>query len=201
MHKLQNALGVGDLLTAAEVSLPGWGLSHPDLGRLLSLDDVVRASRTGSHADRDAVLFDLAWLASQTGGDDLEAAAVLCQLLIPGVISKLGGMALPLTTNKVNELAAQHLWIQCRTFAWQSRPRVGPSRSSKHVRLHCLAGQERSSSGSVAVAAAGLVRRSGGQSTTIEADDADLLVDTLASSNANRTHRVCIGSPSQMRGQ
>ena len=84
MSKLQDALGLDDLLAAAASSLAGWALVHPDLGQLLALDDVVLASQTGSLQDRDDVLFRLAQLASKDGADSREAAAVLCHLLVPG---------------------------------------------------------------------------------------------------------------------
>lgn len=127
MSKLQDALGVGELLSDAAVSLPDWGLSHPDLGDLLTLDDVILASQTGSLAARDDVLFELAQRAHKDAGDDLEAAAVLCRLLVPGVVAKLGGMSLPATSDRVNQLAAGHLWVQCRTFPCDSRPKVAPT--------------------------------------------------------------------------
>lgn len=127
VSKLHQALGLDDLLAAADSSLPGWGLCHPDVGRLLRVDDVVVASRTGSLEARDEVLFQLARLARTTGGDGREAAAVLCHLLVPGVVAKLGRMPLPLPTDRVNELAAQHLWMQCRTFPCEARPKVAPT--------------------------------------------------------------------------
>lgn len=127
MPNLHQALGIGDLLDAADASIPGWGLTHPDLGRLFTLDDVSLASRTGSCGDRNAVLLRIARLASTSGGDDREAAAVLCHLLVPGVIAKLGRMRLSVSSNRVDELAAQHLWMQCRTFPWEAAPRVAPS--------------------------------------------------------------------------
>ena len=130
MSKLHDALGLDDLLAAATSSLAGWALVHPDLGPLLTLDDVVLASQTGSLQDRDDVLFRLAQhasVASVDGADSREAAAVLCHLLVPGVIAKLGRMRLPVSSDVVNELAAGHLWVQCRTFPCGRRPKVAPT--------------------------------------------------------------------------
>ena len=127
MSKLQDALGLDDLLAAATSSLAGWALVHPDLGPLLTLDDVVLASQTGWLQDRDDVLFRLAQLASKDGADSREAAAVLCHLLVPGVVAKLGRMRLPVSSDVVNELAAGHLWVQCRTFPCDRRPKVAPT--------------------------------------------------------------------------
>lgn len=127
MSTLYDALGLDDLLAGAGSSLPGWALVHPDLGVLLTVDDVVWASRTGSLQARDDVLFRLAQLAGGDGADSREAAAVLCHLLVPGVIAKLGRMRLPATSDMVNELAAGHLWVQCRTFPCGGRPKVAPT--------------------------------------------------------------------------
>ena len=62
MPNLYQALGLQELLDSADVCLPGWGLCHPDLGPLLSLEDVDRASRTGSPTARNEVLLQLAQL-------------------------------------------------------------------------------------------------------------------------------------------
>lgn len=127
MSTLQDALGLDALLASAESRLSGWGLTHPELGRLSTLDEVIQASNTGTPAARDEVLFRLAELAHVGHGDDPAAAAVLCRLLVPGVIGKLGCLTLPATTDHVNELAAAHLWVQSRTFPCDRRPKVAPT--------------------------------------------------------------------------
>ena len=127
MPNLYQALGLEELLDSADVCMPGWGLCHPDLGPLLSLEDVDRASRTGSPTARNEVLLQLALLGREGGAGDREAAAVLCHLLAPGVSAKLGPMRLPVSSNEVDRLAAQHLWIQCRTFPCEAQPKVAPT--------------------------------------------------------------------------
>ncbi len=57
MSRLHDALGLDELLEGAGTAIPGSGLTHPDLGDLRTLDDVVAASRTGSAQARDDVLF------------------------------------------------------------------------------------------------------------------------------------------------
>lgn len=126
MSRLHDALGLDELLEAAGTAIPGWGLTHPDCGDLRTLDDVLAASRTGSVQARDDVLFALARRASVDGGDDRRAAAVLCRLLVPGVIAKLGGLRLPASAWTVDQLAAGHLWVQCRTFRCDRRSKVAP---------------------------------------------------------------------------
>ena len=126
MSRLHDALGLDELLEAAETAIPGWGLIHSDLGDLRTLDDVVAASRTGSPRARDDVLFALARLASVDGADDRWAAAVLCHLLVPGVIAKLSRLQLPAPARTIDQLAAGHLWMLCRTFPGDARPKVAP---------------------------------------------------------------------------
>lgn len=60
MITLEQALGLTDLLDVATWCVPMWGLRHPDLGELLTLEDVVLASRTGNLAARDDLLRGLA---------------------------------------------------------------------------------------------------------------------------------------------
>ncbi|MEA5055306.1 hypothetical protein [Raineyella sp.] len=119
---IEKAMGLGERLAAAEALVPWWGLRHRLLGELATLDDVSRAARTGTVQDRDEVLRDLARLANKDGGDCEEAAAVLCKLLIPGVVSKLmtprGFRSIRL--EELNREAAFNLWVECRSFPWES---------------------------------------------------------------------------------
>lgn len=128
MTTLEQALGLTDLLDAAAACVPLWGLHHPDLGELLTVGDVVLGSRTGSLAARDKLLRELARLANRDAGDSPEAAALLCQLLVPGVVSKLSrARIMSLRTDEVMVVAAEHLWMQCRTFNWQGSSKVAPA--------------------------------------------------------------------------
>ena len=119
---IEKAMGLGERLAAAEALVPEWGLRHRLLGELTSLDDVFQAARTGTNRDRDEVLRDLARLANKDAGDCEEAAAVLCKLLIPGVVSKLmcqrGFRSIRL--EELNREAAFNLWVECRSFPWES---------------------------------------------------------------------------------
>lgn len=127
MYTLEQCLGIGDRLEAAAELLPGWGLTHPELGVLESVGDVVRATRTGSAKARDDVLFGLAVIAGSDREGCLEATAIMCRLLIPGVISKLGHLRLPASSDEVTRLAAAQLWLECRTFDCDARPKVAPT--------------------------------------------------------------------------
>lgn len=128
MDTLREALGTEFLLQAADRLAPGWGISHPDLGLLRSVDDFRRASRTGDVMARDDVLIALAGLAHVEGENCPEAAAVLCELLIPGTLAKLRRHrpgSLPMSA--LCDGAAQHLWMGARTFEWRSRRKVAAS--------------------------------------------------------------------------
>lgn len=117
MATLEECLGISELLDAADNHLTSWGLSHPDLGALLSREEVVQATLTGTHDDRNDVLLGLARLANVDLGDSREAAALLCFLLIPGVLSKLVPLRSPaFCSDEVNVVAARNLWLEARTF-------------------------------------------------------------------------------------
>jgi len=119
---IEKAMGLGELLAGARVLVPGWGLRHRLLGELASVDDVFRAARTGTVRDRDEVLRGLARLANKDADDCVEAAAVLCKLLIPGVVSKLMTQRAfrSIRVAELNREAALHLWVECRSFPWES---------------------------------------------------------------------------------
>lgn len=117
MATLEECLGISELLDAADTHLPSWGLSHPDLGALLSRDQLMQATRAGTPDDRNDVLLGLAGLANVEVGDSREAAALLCWLVIPGVLSKLVPLRGPaFSSDEVNEVAARNLWLEARTF-------------------------------------------------------------------------------------
>ncbi len=125
MATLEECLGIAELLDAADNLLPSWGLSHPDLGVLLSREQVVQATLTGTPEDRNRVLLDLAWLAHVECGDSCEAAALLCSLVIPGVLSKLVPLRGPkFCSDEVNQAAARNLWEEARTFRLATSRRV-----------------------------------------------------------------------------
>lgn len=111
------------MLDAADELLPGWGLHHPDMGPLLTRADVVLASRSGSTAARNKLLLDLARLGNVADNNCREAAAVLCHLLIPGVVTKLKTSC----ADDLYQQAAGHLWVACRTYPWESGGAVAPT--------------------------------------------------------------------------
>lgn len=130
MITIECALGLDELLVSAEPLVAGWGLRHPLLGELTSVEHIVRASKSGSWDDRDGVLRGLARLADKDAGDCREAAGVLCSLLVPGVVNKLmkqNPASKLLNQDALNRVAASELWFACRTFPWESELRVAPN--------------------------------------------------------------------------
>lgn len=61
-------------------------------------------------------------MANVEGGDNCAAAALLCHLLIPGILSRLRGTRI--NSDELSVAAAEHLWIAARTFPWQSGHKV-----------------------------------------------------------------------------
>lgn len=122
MATLEHLLDITALLDAAEQQLPSWGIQHPELGVLTTLDLISDATRTGTAEERDEVLLALAALANVEGGDNCAAAALLCHLLIPGVLSRLRGTRI--NSDELSIAAAEHLWIAARTFPWRSSHKV-----------------------------------------------------------------------------
>ena len=117
MTTLHSCLGIDDLLADADRLIPSWALSHPDLGPLWSRAEVLQATRTGTPEARNRVLLDLARLAHIDAGNSREAAALLCFMLIPGVLSKLRPLrGSAFRSDDVDQVAARHLWIESRTF-------------------------------------------------------------------------------------
>ena len=129
MITIEYALGLDELLVRAELLVASWGLRHPLLGDLTSVEDIVQASKAGSWDDRDEVLRGLARLADKDAADCPEAAAVLCTLLVPGVLSKLmkrTNSCRSLNLDELNRVAASELWLASRTFPWDTDLRVAP---------------------------------------------------------------------------
>ena len=130
MLSLEQSLDLPRLLDSAQQLLPRWAQRYPALSGLDSVADVAAATRRGSEADRDDVLIALVELASPDGGDSPEAAALLCQLLIPAVVSTLlAGISgsRELSRDDVTNLVAAQLWVAARTFPWQTHRKVAVS--------------------------------------------------------------------------
>lgn len=120
MLTLHEALGVDGLLVGVDSLLSSWSLFHPDLGRLTSRAEVARATRTGTCEARNGVLRALAELAAHDGGDSREAAALLCLLVAPGVVTKIAPLFPKFGRDEVNQVAAGHLWLEVRQFPFSS---------------------------------------------------------------------------------
>lgn len=130
MLSLEQSLDLPRLLDSVQQLLPRWAQRHPALYGLESVADVTAATRRGSEADRDDVLSALAELASPESGDSPEAAALLCHLLIPAVVSTLlvgisGSRGL--SRDDVTNLVAAQLWVAVRTFPWRTHRKVAVS--------------------------------------------------------------------------
>ena len=130
MASLEQNLGISNMLIGVDQHMSDWGVQHRELGALGTLDDFVRATNTGTFQDRDDVLLALAARAAVDGGDSVQAAAVLCQLLVPGVLSRLFKTGAPtrgVSRDELNVAAAEHLWMQCRTFPWRTHRKIAAS--------------------------------------------------------------------------
>ena len=111
-----------DVLALARSRWPQWQQKHPVLRvveDLLELPDWLRAA---GPVRADEVLLVLAQLSSRDGGDDVAATGALAWVLLPG--ASLLAARLATLTPRIDQLLAAALWVEARTFAWQSRRRV-----------------------------------------------------------------------------
>ena len=100
---------------------PRWSELHPDL--LLAGDPVgLRAwLRSAGPAEVDEVLFDLAVLAAEDGGDDPDAARALAWVLAPAVSALAARLS---SLPGVDHAVASELWLAVRTFPWRRLRKV-----------------------------------------------------------------------------
>ena len=68
------------------------------------------------------MLWELARLASPSGGDDVAAAGALAWLLLPGACAT--AHRLRSLTPRIDEVVAAQLWLEVREFAWQRLGKV-----------------------------------------------------------------------------
>lgn len=108
---------------ASERSLSRWAQREPGLSRfdgVSALVEVVHSNDRGSGGDE--ILAALVRCAAADGGDDHEAALLLCHLLANGTRAlaiRLGDLS-----REIDDVVAGALWIQIRTFPWQRRRRA-----------------------------------------------------------------------------
>lgn len=112
---------------------PDWVAVRPSMAGL----DPQQASRwlRGTSPVDCAVRYDLAVLAAETGGDDVDAAAVLAWAMLPAACRVARGLAD--LDERIDELVASQLWIEVRTYNWRSGTHVaGTIRAN--LRRHLL---------------------------------------------------------------
>ncbi len=117
-------LGVSEELCAELIAAhwEGWKALVPALGDVPDPGLLEAWLRDVPRSAADRVLCGLAELAAETGHDDRDAALVLAWMLHPGAdalrirLSDLG--------HDVLQHVAAFLWIEIRTFSWQTKARV-----------------------------------------------------------------------------
>lgn len=111
--------------SASTAALARWARQYPALDGYADLTAVRAATEDRRDKTRsDGVLAALARLAARDGGDDMLAARVLLQLLLPGAI-RLAQRITAVTGDPVEaeaDVLAQ-LTMLIRTYPWQRRPK------------------------------------------------------------------------------
>lgn len=100
----------------------GWAEVAPDLCLVPDPLQLKRWLTDSDRRDADRILRGLAQLASVDGADSIKAAAVLAWLLVPAatlVAHHLGALH-----QDMDQLVAGQLWIEVRTYPWQTTGRV-----------------------------------------------------------------------------
>ena len=124
------ASGVGRALGISEESIAElfrahwacWKVAVPALASVPNGESLERWLKEVPRPDADGVLCGLAELAAQTGHDDRDAALVLAWMLHPGA-DALSIRLCDLGHDVVQHVAA-FLWIEIRTFSWQTKSHV-----------------------------------------------------------------------------
>ena len=119
-------LGLSDpttgLLGQARQAWPRWCEQRPGVRVVEDLLELPTWIRTADRQASDAVLHELAELASPTGGNDVTAAGALAWLLLPGAC--VMAHRLRTLTHRIDEVVAAQLWLEVRSFAWEERRKV-----------------------------------------------------------------------------
>lgn len=124
----------GQLLHRAQESWAQWTEQEPRLS-VLHYDELDSWLRTSPPAEVNEVLHALATLAATDGGDDPAAAAVLARALLPGacvLVRKLRHLH-----EDTQLLVATQLWIEVRSFRWQTLRKVAAN-VLHNTRIGCL---------------------------------------------------------------
>lgn len=111
---------------------PGWAARLPALLRVDHPADLDRWLRDADPAAADDVLGGLAQLAAADGGDDVDAAKVLAWVLLPAACRVAGSFT---RVADIDEHVAAQLWIEVRSFSWQTTSRVAAN-IARNLRKH-----------------------------------------------------------------
>lgn len=117
-----------------------WCRQHPVLARFDNVDGLREWVRSAPVEESGEVLWALAQLAAEDGGDDLDAARWLAWILLGGIT--LLGRRLRGVGDLDHQLAVA-LWLEVRTFPWRTRRRVAGN-IYRGVRVRVLADAGRS---------------------------------------------------------
>lgn len=119
-------LGLSDpttgLLGQARQAWPRWCEQRPGVRVVEDLLELPTWIQSADRQASDAVLHQLAELASPTGGNDVTAAAALAWLLLPGAC--VMAHRLRTLTHRIDEVVAAQLWLEVRSFPWQRQRKV-----------------------------------------------------------------------------
>jgi hypothetical protein len=118
------ALGISDDVISDLITMhwERWRAVVPVLAGVPEPEVLAQWLQAAPRAAVDGVLGGLAELAAQTGHDDRQAALVLAWLLHPGA-DALSIRLCDLGPDVVQHVAA-YLWIEIRTFAWETKTHV-----------------------------------------------------------------------------
>lgn len=106
------------------ITVQHWTRWAEHLPALLLVERPAELDRWLRHAEpvaADDVLGALAQMAATDGGDDLDAAKVLAWVLLPAACRIAGSFA---RVSDIDEHVAAQLWIEVRSFSWQTTSRV-----------------------------------------------------------------------------
>lgn len=136
---------------------PQWSATLPALTLVDQPTEVDRWLEAADPASADQVLRALAQLAATDGGNDIDAAKVLAWVLMPAACRLAGRLAR--RSDDIDEHVAAQLWIEVRSFSWQTTGRVAANISAR-LRKHLIADLV---DPPAALAAVSLSREYGGQ--------------------------------------
>ena len=126
-------LGLADpqagLLGAARAAWPRWCRNTPALAVVEDLSDLRAWTRTQQTSTVDELLHPLTVLASPRGDDDLAAVGAVAWALLPAAIrlaASLGDLS-----PDIDEMVAAQLWLEIRTFPWETRSAVSAGLRAK----------------------------------------------------------------------